>query len=277
MDNSSEPQLQSSVEQEETNQVEPQAQEKVEETPVPSFPPPLKSSVIPQPEEVAAYLKNILVGDPYNKFCVDCHHHLSTHACLTYGIFVCQNCAQLHSDVFGKLNERVKDVLNEQWDDLQLASVSPGFGGNRAFFSFLQEYNIHTLTIPQKYKNDAVLFYVRRLTAQLEEKPFNEKPPSKDWEERLSRAKTAITSLISRSEKSITENSKEFDKKIEEAKKEDLTDKITGFLKEKLTIKRKFSLFGSSEPKPEEKKEEVVASTEAVEKLESELKQEEGV
>ena len=97
-----------------------------------------KSSALPQPEELRTYLQGILTGDPYNKFCVDCHHNLSTHACLAYGIFICGACAYIHQIAFGgKSRSQIKDVFAEQWDDAQLEAIAPGIGGNKLFYTYL--------------------------------------------------------------------------------------------------------------------------------------------
>lgn len=48
-----------------------------------------KTSSLPQPEELKKYLQTLLISDPYNKFCIDCHVNMSSHACLAYGTFVC--------------------------------------------------------------------------------------------------------------------------------------------------------------------------------------------
>ena len=66
----------------------PEEEKQVEEAAI-SYPKTFKSSTISQPLEVKDYLTNLLNSDPYNKFCVDCHVNLSTHACITYGTFVC--------------------------------------------------------------------------------------------------------------------------------------------------------------------------------------------
>ena len=79
-----------------------------------------KSSSIPQAAEVKNYLTHLLNSDAYNKYCVDCHHNLSTHASITYGTFVCATCAHIHKLAFGMSKSYVKDVFNEHWDDYQL-------------------------------------------------------------------------------------------------------------------------------------------------------------
>ena len=129
-----------------------------------------KTSALPQPESLRTYLTSLLQGDPYNKFCVDCHHAQSTHACLSYGIFVCASCANIHTGVFGgRSRSQVKEVLAEQWDDIQLEAVAPGIGGNKLFYNFVQEYEgLAALPIEKKYRGDQVIWYMRRMAAHLD-------------------------------------------------------------------------------------------------------------
>jgi hypothetical protein len=61
-----------------------------------SFGIPIRSSDYPEVKEVKDYLKSLLDQDPYNKFCVDCHHGISTHANISYGTFICGDCANVH-------------------------------------------------------------------------------------------------------------------------------------------------------------------------------------
>lgn len=49
-----------------------------------------------QPPQVTKFLQDLIQLDTYNKFCVDCNRLESTHANITYGTFVCQECANLH-------------------------------------------------------------------------------------------------------------------------------------------------------------------------------------
>jgi hypothetical protein len=69
----------------------------------------------------------------------------------------------------------------------------------------LQEYNLHNLTLEQRYKHSVVAYYVRKLNASLDRREFTEAPPAKDWEERLVRAKTTFTTLLNKGEKKINE------------------------------------------------------------------------
>lgn len=152
--------------------------------------------------------------DPYNRFCIDCLHSHSTHVLLALGIFLCANCAQAHRSPLAGYSytsltvglPRVKEVLREHWDDYQLLVIAPEVGGNRRFFDFLEEYRLHSIKeapIEKRYKSDAVRHYARRLAAIADSRGFNEKPPAKDWDEKITRAKTVWKDWVTISEKKI--------------------------------------------------------------------------
>jgi hypothetical protein len=93
--------------------------------PIEETPAIFKTSTIPQPDGLRIYLANLLTADPYNKFCVDCHHNISSWACLRYGTLVCKECALVHRTVFGgSSTSQLKDIFGEHWDDTQLEAIS---------------------------------------------------------------------------------------------------------------------------------------------------------
>ncbi|CDW79899.1 adp-ribosylation factor gtpase-activating [Stylonychia lemnae] len=208
------------------------------------YSPVFKTSTIPQHQELKNYLQNLLIQDPYNKFCVDCHHNVSSVACLTYGIFICQACAHIHKVVFmGRSQSQVKDIFNEWWDDYQLEAVSPEFGGNKRFFQLLQEYNIHTLTIQDKYQHKAVKYYARKLQALVDKnQQFREDPPAKDWNDRLTRASTVVQKSLDKYEKKILDIGDKIDAKIEE---KGWRKSISGFFKNKFSKSKSVPQTGS--------------------------------
>lgn len=168
---------------------------KIEEVKLPEETKPAKPIIQPyytslegQSPGLKEYLQKVVLGDPYNKYCVDCHHNHSTHACITFGTFVCGDCANLHKIYFeGRTRSGIKSIYNEQWDDNQLEVINSQFGGNERFFHFMMDFKIHELIIRDKYKHKAVLFYARRLNALLDRANFIEEPPAKDWNETFNR------------------------------------------------------------------------------------------
>lgn len=86
-----------------------------------------KTSVLPPPAQLTAYLKSLVQTDPYNRFCVECHHAHSTHAVLALGIFCCKECAKMIQSTLREqagILSRVKEVLAEWWDDMQLKAMT---------------------------------------------------------------------------------------------------------------------------------------------------------
>ncbi len=158
-----------------------------------------KSSDLPQAEELKKYLQSVLTDDAFNKFCIDCQLKQSTHALLAYGIFVCKDCANEHIKVFhGKGRSQVKEIFTEQWDDMQLEAIAPGVGGNKLLFNYMQDYEgLAQQQIEKRYTTSQLGWYARKLQAHLEQRPFSDIPPAKDWDERFSRAKTTMKSIFS--------------------------------------------------------------------------------
>jgi hypothetical protein len=48
-----------------------------------------------------------------------------------------------------------------------------------------------------------VAWYTRRLAAHLDQRPFSEKQPAKDWDERFERVKQSMKGLINKTETKI--------------------------------------------------------------------------
>jgi hypothetical protein len=92
---------------------------------------------------------------PYNKYCIDCKKNHSSHAIIWLGIFVCESCSLNHLALFGgNQNSYVKNILNDQWDDYQLKSIT--VGGNKPFFLLLKEYGIDNEPTHIKYCHSSV-------------------------------------------------------------------------------------------------------------------------
>ena len=118
------------------------------------------------------------------------------------GTFLCVACSARHN--------RVKGITNEHWDDSQLITVQEG--GNKKFLDFLREYDMvddgdgvttFQQVITDRYTNEAVIFYVRRLKSIVDGQIFTEVQPSKDWDESYSRAKTAVKDWLQTTDKKV--------------------------------------------------------------------------
>jgi hypothetical protein len=93
---------------------------------------------------VTTYLKNLIERDTYNKYCVDCQENKSTHASVSYGLFLCETCAKGHLQMVNgsRFQALVKPIFGEWWDDYSLEAVSSGLGGNKKFYDYMVSYGL---------------------------------------------------------------------------------------------------------------------------------------
>ena len=156
------------------------------------------SSQFPQHPELRKFLESKL-SNPYNKYCIDCKKNTTTHCIVWLGVFVCEQCAQHHLQMFGGNQfSYIKDVYNSHWDDYQLRSVC--FGGNQPLFNLMKEYQIDNTAPFSKYRHACVTWYRKRHIALMDDLPFdiqtNPKPP-KNFNERLQQTQDMISHTFS--------------------------------------------------------------------------------
>lgn len=75
--------------------------------------------------KIKEFLKEQMEGNPFNKYCIDCKKKRTSHFLVQYGLFVCQDCANIHNQMNGyQLSKlQIKHVYYEHWDDYQLRSI----------------------------------------------------------------------------------------------------------------------------------------------------------
>lgn len=161
-------------------------QKQAEEPPKELF----KTSQIEQPEALKTFFAEKL-AIPYNKFCIDCQTNLTTHCIIWLGSFVCTDCAKLHLETWGGMqNIYIKNVHNEQWDDYQLRSVC--LGGNQPLFEIFREYGIVKENHLKKYKHACVRWYRNKHLSDMDSVPYTIPKPPKDWDERVKQMKEEL-------------------------------------------------------------------------------------
>jgi ADP-ribosylation factor GTPase-activating protein 1 len=94
---------------------------------------------VDQSSAVTALLTDLLQRDTYNKFCIDCNRNESTYANITYGTFICGDCAQVHIKNIGTDKHYIKPIFGDAWDNYQLKIVQ--MGGNKRLWDFFKQYN----------------------------------------------------------------------------------------------------------------------------------------
>ena len=145
-----------------------------------------KSSELEKSSKMHDYLQSRL-ADPFNKYCIDCKHNISTHCLVMYGAFMCGQCANQHKMTFGFFETYPKDLLTEQFDDYQLASVAEQIGGNKPIYDLFVEYNIQALDSYTRFNSKIFAWYKRRHQCSITGVVFSEDKPSKTIGEAVDR------------------------------------------------------------------------------------------
>ena len=91
-----------------------------------------------QSQAQIAYLNNLVGSNEFNTFCIDCQTNRSTHANITFGTFICTDCATQHNQLNPMFMMYIK-ALEEVWDPFQLKIAD--LGGNKAFYEFMRDYD----------------------------------------------------------------------------------------------------------------------------------------
>ncbi|KAI5185655.1 hypothetical protein NEHOM01_0981 [Nematocida homosporus] len=118
----------------------------------------------------AQQLKSVVESSPENKRCVDCNMARPQWASITYGIFVCLNCAGVHRS-FGVKVSVVKSVGMDLWKPEEVSAMD--LGGNKRFLSYLAQYNLEQIPKQELYHHTRIQEYAQTLYQQLLKKHPN--------------------------------------------------------------------------------------------------------
>ena len=135
--------------------------------------------------DIRAYLDRRMNENQFDAFCIDCQNNRSTHCNVTFGTFICADCAQIHAHNFPMHESYIKAIFDECWDTFQITSVQ--VGGNQRFYEFAQQYGNERNPIAKKYSQTSAKYYRRRLASQARNLPFTEQPPAKNISEAATR------------------------------------------------------------------------------------------
>lgn len=104
----------------------------------------------------------VMMKHPLNKMCIDCKKPYPLFASITNGVFICEECAEIHRT----LGSHISYVrgLKEKWDVYLLSYMYRG--GNNRFTDFMENYEIiEDADIRYKYRTKGIENY--RLTVSL--------------------------------------------------------------------------------------------------------------
>eukprot|EP00866_Antonospora_locustae_P002367 jgi/Antlo1/2367/200 len=97
--------------------------------------------------------------------CFDCNMPNPQWASVTFGIFICLECAGTHRS-YGASTSRVKSVNMDDWSEREYLAMH--LGGNRDFESFVAKHNLNRKE-DMFYKGKLVAEYAERLKAKIDQ------------------------------------------------------------------------------------------------------------
>lgn len=114
--------------------------------------------------ETGLTLKEIIDSSPANQKCMDCGMARPQWASITYGIFICLNCAGVHRS-FGVKVSVVKSVGMDMWPLADITRMEKG--GNERFGAYIAQYKLSSLPKPQLYSEKRVQEYAKQLEKEV--------------------------------------------------------------------------------------------------------------
>jgi small-conductance mechanosensitive channel len=110
---------------------------------------------------------SIILQDPENNICFDCSQLNPEYISINNAIFICKNCAQIHS----KLNNSVSNIINNNLNNLSMKNIQYlSYGGNKNLKEFIKN-NFPDLNIlsPSYFYNTYAMEYYRKMIEYLVE------------------------------------------------------------------------------------------------------------
>lgn len=133
----------------------------------------------------ATRLRTLRDSDQANLICIDCKSNLADHASVTFGVYICEECAELHAEMLGPRISFVKSLFKNsrlasaQWDEYSLRLMENG--GNYGFKKFMLFYKIRCKEMYKRYMHKAAYYYSLSLRSKVDGTHLPFRPPSRHF------------------------------------------------------------------------------------------------
>ena len=147
---------------------------------MPPGPQPAPFAVVP---DAPRRLRQLIDRDQANLICLDCKANLADHASLTYGVFICEECAEMHLQELGPQVSFIRSLFKNSsvalahWDEYSLRMMETA-GGNHNFRKFMMFYKLRCKETYKRYRHKAAVYYSKQLRTQVDGLHMAFKPPS---------------------------------------------------------------------------------------------------
>ncbi len=133
----------------------------------------------------ASRLRTLRDSDQANLICIDCKSNLADHASVTFGVYICEECAECHAEILGPRVSYIKSLFKNsrlasaQWDEYSLRLMENG--GNYRYRKFMLYYKIRCKEIYKRYYHKGAQYYSICLRSIVDGTHMPYKPPTRNF------------------------------------------------------------------------------------------------
>jgi len=129
---------------------------------------------------IRAFFKKMFNSGSNSK-CADCRACKAKYASLTFGVFLCEGCANQHKTLL--TNDYIKNLKKDEWTNDEIQIFLDVNGGNDNFLEFMRKYDLADRDISTKYKSYPAEYYSKSLACKMTGLTFSMAEPLSDWRE----------------------------------------------------------------------------------------------
>ncbi|KAI5180878.1 hypothetical protein NEOKW01_1119 [Nematocida sp. AWRm80] len=116
--------------------------------------------------EKGVSLKQAIEKEKENQKCIDCNGQRPQWGSISFGVFLCLNCAGIHRS-FGVNTTIVKSITMDIWEKKETAAMV--IGGNKRLLEYLKKHNLIEISKKELYHHPKLTEYKKILQKEVEE------------------------------------------------------------------------------------------------------------